>query len=298
MLNLQYIPSLDSLDAQGLKGMSDARFENHWLVLKVELHLCYVYFIFQVASRFGFDVLDLHFYLRQHLNMRADDGIHWDKKAHRAISNLILTHIFEAWRISIPRKQVTFASYGSTHARNGYYQQLTKDKENQLSLPQPRLQAKIRQQQPLLPQPLPSQQQYGKDRQQQQLQLPQPEKVGLETPFQQWVDEWQPLLPPLLQLHPVQLQPMQLQPVQLQPVQLQPLQYTDYTVDPAVSNNFEFEVGSMTFGNMQGYNPLVWQPYEQSCSIGSEPGHSRTRYQPYKHRRHDPSASRRYKNGH
>ncbi|BFZ01135.1 hypothetical protein BsWGS_04175 [Bradybaena similaris] len=248
------------------------------------------YYAQKVASRFGFDVLDLHFYLRQNLNMRADDGIHWDKKAHRAISNLILTHIFEAWRISIPRKQVTFASYGSTHARNGYYQQLPRDKENQLTPPHPRLRAKMRQQQPPQPLPQPSQQ-YAKDRQQQQLQCPQPETV--ETPFQEWVDEWQPLLPPLLQLQPVLLQP-----VQMQPVQMQPLQYVDYTADPAVTNNLQFEVGNMAFQNMQVYNPLVWQPYEQSYPIGSEPGHPRTRYQPYKHRRHDPSASSRHRNGH
>ena len=36
-------------------------------------------------------------------DMRVSDGIHWNFMAHRRISNLILTHISEAWRQPLPR---------------------------------------------------------------------------------------------------------------------------------------------------------------------------------------------------
>lgn len=58
----------------------------------------------------GFDVLDLHYYLRHHAHRRAEDGIHWDMTAHRRITNLLLTHISEAWGHAIPRNVDQYTS--------------------------------------------------------------------------------------------------------------------------------------------------------------------------------------------
>ncbi|KAL5021719.1 hypothetical protein ScPMuIL_000874 [Solemya velum] len=60
------------------------------------------FFARKIVVSHGFDVLDLHFFLRHHLHRRAEDGIHWDMTAHRRITNLILTHIAEAWGIKMP----------------------------------------------------------------------------------------------------------------------------------------------------------------------------------------------------
>ena len=63
----------------------------------------------------GHDVLDFHFYFRHHVNLRAPDGIHWNGKAHRRMSNLLLTHICEAWGIALPgRRQLTPVSFDVT----------------------------------------------------------------------------------------------------------------------------------------------------------------------------------------
>ncbi|GFO50287.1 Pc-esterase domain-containing protein 1a-like [Plakobranchus ocellatus] len=88
-----------------------------------------------LAADHGFDVLDLHFYLRHYLHWRVDDGIHWDMAAHRYITNLLLSHICDAWNIPMPAKaRATFCSYGSAagvrkrsnydssvHAPSNYY---------------------------------------------------------------------------------------------------------------------------------------------------------------------------------
>ncbi|XP_041368103.1 PC-esterase domain-containing protein 1A-like [Gigantopelta aegis] len=51
---------------------------------------------------FGFDVIDIHFHLQNQIHRRAEDGVHWDMTAHRRISNLILTHLSEAWAVPLP----------------------------------------------------------------------------------------------------------------------------------------------------------------------------------------------------
>ena len=66
----------------------------------------------------GFDVLDLHFYLRHHLQRRVQDGIHWDSQAHRKISCMLMHHICEAWNLPKPRLlSISFSSYGSQGSR-------------------------------------------------------------------------------------------------------------------------------------------------------------------------------------
>ncbi|XP_016052354.1 PREDICTED: PC-esterase domain-containing protein 1B-like [Miniopterus natalensis] len=44
------------------------------------------------ASRHGFDVLDLHFHFRHAARHRQRDGVHWDQRAHRHLSQLLLAH--------------------------------------------------------------------------------------------------------------------------------------------------------------------------------------------------------------
>ncbi|XP_021355618.1 PC-esterase domain-containing protein 1A-like [Mizuhopecten yessoensis] len=56
----------------------------------------------QIAVAHSLDVLDLHYFLRHQLHRRADDGIHWDMTAHRRMTNLIMTHVCEAWREKLP----------------------------------------------------------------------------------------------------------------------------------------------------------------------------------------------------
>ncbi|XP_038071046.1 PC-esterase domain-containing protein 1A-like [Patiria miniata] len=58
----------------------------------------------ELAVAFDFDVLDLHFYFRCQLHRRVADGVHWNHQAHRRISNLILSHISEAWGLNVPRR--------------------------------------------------------------------------------------------------------------------------------------------------------------------------------------------------
>uniref|UniRef100_A0A8C0Z2M5 PC-esterase domain containing 1B n=1 Tax=Canis lupus familiaris TaxID=9615 RepID=A0A8C0Z2M5_CANLF len=56
------------------------------------------------AKRHGFDVLDLHFHFRhagQHLQR---DGVHWDERAHRHLSQLLLAHLADAWGVELPRR--------------------------------------------------------------------------------------------------------------------------------------------------------------------------------------------------
>lgn len=53
----------------------------------------------QIAEQHRFDVLDLHFYLRNQLYLRVQDGVHWNMFAHRNITYLLLNHICKAWKI-------------------------------------------------------------------------------------------------------------------------------------------------------------------------------------------------------
>lgn len=60
------------------------------------------FFAKQIVAAHGFDILDLHYHLRNRLDTRAKDGIHWDQRAHRHITNLLLTHISDAWSENMP----------------------------------------------------------------------------------------------------------------------------------------------------------------------------------------------------
>ena len=68
-------------------------------------------FCSRVAVDCGFDVLDLHFELRRHIDLREADGIHWNAQAHRKITSLLFQHICKAWHVVLPlRLSVGFRS--------------------------------------------------------------------------------------------------------------------------------------------------------------------------------------------
>ncbi|XP_054535286.1 PC-esterase domain-containing protein 1B-like [Pan troglodytes] len=57
------------------------------------------------AARRGFDVLDLHFHFRHATRHRLPDGVHWDERAHRHLSQLLLAHLADAWGVDLPRRE-------------------------------------------------------------------------------------------------------------------------------------------------------------------------------------------------
>ena len=48
------------------------------------------------------DVVDLHYSMRRHIDMRLSDGIHWNAEAHRKITSILLHHVCFAWNVSLP----------------------------------------------------------------------------------------------------------------------------------------------------------------------------------------------------
>lgn len=88
-----------SKQARGGFLVPEIKFMNNTLRLDI---LEANFYASQVAVTQGFDVLDLHYYLRHQLHRRAMDGIHWDMTAHRRITNLLMTHITEAWDEEFP----------------------------------------------------------------------------------------------------------------------------------------------------------------------------------------------------
>lgn len=88
-----------SKDASGGFLVPDLEYLNSTLRLDI---LEANFYAQEIVSAHGYDVLDLHYYLRHHLHRRAEDGIHWDMTAHRRITNLLLTHIAEAWGEPLP----------------------------------------------------------------------------------------------------------------------------------------------------------------------------------------------------
>ncbi|GFS17558.1 PC-esterase domain-containing protein 1A-like [Elysia marginata] len=84
-----------------------------------------------LATSHGFDVLDLHFYLRHYLHCRVKDGIHWDMMAHRYITNLLMSHVIDAWGMIMPPKTSrTFGSYGSVAGAQRRYNEWTNSQSN------------------------------------------------------------------------------------------------------------------------------------------------------------------------
>uniref|UniRef100_A0A7N9CZ22 Family with sequence similarity 113 n=1 Tax=Macaca fascicularis TaxID=9541 RepID=A0A7N9CZ22_MACFA len=64
------------------------------------------------AERRGFDVLDLHFHFRHAARHRLPDGVHWDERAHRHLSQLLLAHLADAWGVDLPRREAVDGGSG------------------------------------------------------------------------------------------------------------------------------------------------------------------------------------------
>ena len=60
-------------------------------------------FAANVAASFGFDVLDMHYYMCNQIHRRAADGIHWNPDAVRMQINIFLTHFCLSRNIELPR---------------------------------------------------------------------------------------------------------------------------------------------------------------------------------------------------
>jgi len=56
----------------------------------------------KAATDCDFDVVDLHYEMRRHIDMRLQDGIHWNTSAHRKMTGLLLHHICVAWHVVLP----------------------------------------------------------------------------------------------------------------------------------------------------------------------------------------------------
>ncbi|XP_033098871.1 PC-esterase domain-containing protein 1A-like [Anneissia japonica] len=61
------------------------------------------YYACQLAKFHDFDIVDLNYMFKDLLHWRAGDGIHWQMRAHRRITNIILTHICSTWGVQTPR---------------------------------------------------------------------------------------------------------------------------------------------------------------------------------------------------
>ncbi|XP_012588244.1 PREDICTED: PC-esterase domain-containing protein 1B [Condylura cristata] len=56
------------------------------------------------ADKHLLDVLDLHFHFRHAEQHRQTDGVHWDERAHRHLSQLLLAHVADAWGVDLPHR--------------------------------------------------------------------------------------------------------------------------------------------------------------------------------------------------
>jgi len=56
----------------------------------------------QTTAAFGFDVVDLHYWMTHQIHKRMPDGIHWTQDAVRLQLNIILTHFCLARKLPLP----------------------------------------------------------------------------------------------------------------------------------------------------------------------------------------------------
>ncbi|XP_063781481.1 PC-esterase domain-containing protein 1A-like isoform X9 [Pseudophryne corroboree] len=55
-----------------------------------------------LADFYKMDVLDMHYHFRFDLRSRCGDATHWNQLAHRKYSQILLTHIAQAWGVEVP----------------------------------------------------------------------------------------------------------------------------------------------------------------------------------------------------
>ncbi|XP_011791433.1 PREDICTED: PC-esterase domain-containing protein 1B [Colobus angolensis palliatus] len=56
------------------------------------------------ARKHNFDVLDLHFYFHHARENLHSDGVHWNGRVHRCLSQLLLAHVADAWGVELPQR--------------------------------------------------------------------------------------------------------------------------------------------------------------------------------------------------
>ena len=56
----------------------------------------------QTTAAYGFDVVDLHYWMTHQIHKRMPDGIHWTQDAVRLQLNIILTHFCLARKLTLP----------------------------------------------------------------------------------------------------------------------------------------------------------------------------------------------------
>ena len=61
----------------------------------------------QISGHFSDLSSNFSFFLVDTLSDRVSDGIHWNAKAHRWLTNMILSHIAQSWGVGLP----TFVSW-------------------------------------------------------------------------------------------------------------------------------------------------------------------------------------------
>ncbi|XP_075038963.1 PC-esterase domain-containing protein 1A-like isoform X2 [Mixophyes fleayi] len=55
-----------------------------------------------LANFHKMDVLDMHYHFRLELHSRCRDATHWNQLAHRKYTQILLTHIAQAWGVEVP----------------------------------------------------------------------------------------------------------------------------------------------------------------------------------------------------
>ena len=56
----------------------------------------------QTTAAYGFDVVDLHYWMTHQIHKRMPDGIHWTRDAVRLQLNIILTHFCLSRKLTLP----------------------------------------------------------------------------------------------------------------------------------------------------------------------------------------------------
>merc|ERR1712062_832968 len=55
-----------------------------------------------IVGQYGFDVLDMHYYMSSQIQRRAEDGLHWNPDGVRYQTNVFLTHFCLSRQIDLP----------------------------------------------------------------------------------------------------------------------------------------------------------------------------------------------------
>ncbi|XP_056407505.1 PC-esterase domain-containing protein 1A-like [Hyla sarda] len=61
------------------------------------------FFSASIADNHKLDVLDMHYHFRLNLLLRCHDAVHWDRIAHRKYTQILLSHIAQAWEVEAPK---------------------------------------------------------------------------------------------------------------------------------------------------------------------------------------------------